>query len=305
MCAELESAPAVLGVGDAHVENFGTWRDGEGRLVWGANDVDEEAVLPYADDLVRIATSVAVAAGDTKLALDLPEVRTDLLSGYEAALLRGGEPFVLSERHLWLAGLARAARKDPPTFWAKLVGLAPVDPNEVDPGARSALLAALPDPTRCHSFHRRVAGVGSLGRPRFLAIAAWRGGWVAREAKAVAPSSWGERATNPPVSYELLARAVRSPDPIVGVRDRWLVRRLAPDCARVELADQPKARQEGRLLRAMGAELANAHLGTPEAAGSVADDLARRPRGWLADAASAMSADTTADWRAWARDRSP
>src|SRR4051812_11903407 len=35
------AAPSVPSVGDLHVENFGTWRDGEGRLVWGVNDFDE------------------------------------------------------------------------------------------------------------------------------------------------------------------------------------------------------------------------------------------------------------------------
>lgn len=33
-CAGLTEAPRVLGVGDLHVENFGTWRDYEGRLIW-------------------------------------------------------------------------------------------------------------------------------------------------------------------------------------------------------------------------------------------------------------------------------
>jgi uncharacterized protein (DUF2252 family) len=33
-CPELEGAPHVLAVGDLHVENFGSWRDAEGRLVW-------------------------------------------------------------------------------------------------------------------------------------------------------------------------------------------------------------------------------------------------------------------------------
>ena len=36
-CPELASAPRLLAVGDLHVENFGTWRDLEGRLVWGIN----------------------------------------------------------------------------------------------------------------------------------------------------------------------------------------------------------------------------------------------------------------------------
>src|SRR5450432_1640163 len=41
MCAAAADAPRVLAVGDLHVENFGTWRDADGRLVWGVNDFDE------------------------------------------------------------------------------------------------------------------------------------------------------------------------------------------------------------------------------------------------------------------------
>ena len=47
VCMELVEAPVVLGVGDLHVENFGTWRDSEGRLIWGINDFDEAFQLPY------------------------------------------------------------------------------------------------------------------------------------------------------------------------------------------------------------------------------------------------------------------
>src|SRR4249919_389222 len=57
VCEGLDNAPLVLGVGDVHVENFGTWRDAEGRLVWGINDFDEAADIPYPFDLVRLATS--------------------------------------------------------------------------------------------------------------------------------------------------------------------------------------------------------------------------------------------------------
>src|ERR1700761_8567776 len=52
ICPDLAGAPAVLSVGDVHVENFGTWRDAEGRLVWGVNDFDEAAVIAYPFDLV-------------------------------------------------------------------------------------------------------------------------------------------------------------------------------------------------------------------------------------------------------------
>jgi len=59
ICPDLADAPVVLAVGDIHLENFGTWRDVEGRLVWGVNDFDEAAEMPYALDLVRLATSGA------------------------------------------------------------------------------------------------------------------------------------------------------------------------------------------------------------------------------------------------------
>jgi uncharacterized protein (DUF2252 family) len=58
-CAQLADAPQVLAVGDLYTENFGTWRDAEGRLVWGVNDLDEAHPLPYTNDLVRLATRAA------------------------------------------------------------------------------------------------------------------------------------------------------------------------------------------------------------------------------------------------------
>jgi uncharacterized protein (DUF2252 family) len=62
ICPALFAAPSVLAVGDIHVENFGTWRDADGRLVWGVNDFDEAAVMPFTLDLPRPATSVTVHA---------------------------------------------------------------------------------------------------------------------------------------------------------------------------------------------------------------------------------------------------
>src|SRR5690242_6906020 len=50
-CPDLVETPKLLAVGDLHVENFGTWRDAEGRLVWGINDFDECHPMPYAIDL--------------------------------------------------------------------------------------------------------------------------------------------------------------------------------------------------------------------------------------------------------------
>jgi uncharacterized protein (DUF2252 family) len=61
VCGDAARAPQVLAVGDLHIENFGTWRDIEGRLIWGVNDFDEVWTLPYTNDLIRLATSALLA----------------------------------------------------------------------------------------------------------------------------------------------------------------------------------------------------------------------------------------------------
>src|SRR6266567_6621448 len=62
VCGDLCSAPETLAVGDLHIENFGTWRDSDGRLIWGINDFDEAEHYPHTLDLVRLATSALLAA---------------------------------------------------------------------------------------------------------------------------------------------------------------------------------------------------------------------------------------------------
>ena len=52
----------LLAVGDCIVENFGVWLDAQQRLVWGVNDFDDACELPFTSDLVRLATSVMLAA---------------------------------------------------------------------------------------------------------------------------------------------------------------------------------------------------------------------------------------------------
>src|SRR5205085_11402927 len=99
VCAPEHRAPKVLAVGDLHVENFGTWRDVEGRLVWGINDFDEAYELPYTLDLVRLAASAHMAIDENHLRLDPREASEAILEGYTDALKTGGRPFVLAEGH--------------------------------------------------------------------------------------------------------------------------------------------------------------------------------------------------------------
>ncbi len=305
LCPHLTSGPVVLGVGDLHVENYGTWRDVEGRLVWGINDFDEATDLPYAADLVRLATSAALAAAGHHLSSEPQAAAEAMVAGYEEGLRRGGRPFVLAERHGELRRLASGELRDPAQFWAKMQALPEPTLSLYPPDAVTAVVAALPGPGAGTSIRSRRAGLGSLGRPRLVALASWQGGQVAREVKALLPSAWDWAlgGAEPSIRYaEVVRAAVRDQDPGTAVRDRWLVRRLAPDCARIELADLPAVRDETVLLRSMGHELANVHLGTPAAVPAIIDDLVERSRrhpGWLVAAAERMVGDTEADWNAW------
>src|SRR6516165_2520047 len=95
---DVAKAPLVLSVGDLHVENFGTWRDSEGRLIWGVNDVDEACKLPYTNDLVRLAASATLASRHGHFQADVRDLSDAILDGYATALERGGATFVLEER---------------------------------------------------------------------------------------------------------------------------------------------------------------------------------------------------------------
>ena len=83
------------------------------------------------------------------------------------------------------------------------------------------------------------------------------------------------------------------------LRGQWIVRRLAPDCSRIELASLPSERDEARLLHAMGWETANIHLGSRDAVGAVRRDLKHQPKGWLQSAAEKMVQATCKDWEEW------
>jgi hypothetical protein len=80
---------------------------------------------------------------------------------------------------------------------------------------------------------------------------------------------------------------------------RWIVRRLAPDCSRIELSSMPKVRDEAKLLYSMGFETANIHLGTKGAAKRLPVALTKLPHHWLHDAAETMMSATVKDWKEW------
>jgi len=304
-CEALGRAPKVLAVGDLHIENFGTWRDSEGRLVWGINDFDETFPLPYTVDLVRLATSALLAQRDGMLMLSPRVVAAKLLEGYRTSLDLGGRPYVLAETHGWMRAIALGSLRDPIGFWSKLTTL-PDCKTGVPKKVRKLWGQHLPDGATDRRTVRRAAGLGSLGRPRFVVLARLHGGMIAREAKALLPSAcvWAGGDTTERILYgEILERAVRCPDPWMRPTGKWILRRLAADTSKLNLALLPRVRDERRLIRAMGFETANIHLGSPKAIAAIRRDLDKRPSGWLEDAAERMADAVVADWRDWCRHR--
>jgi hypothetical protein len=292
-------APRSLAVGDLHLENFGTWRDAEGRLIWGVNDLDEACELSYTHDLVRLAASACLARRDGQFALSNRAMCEAILEGYGKGLARGGRPIVLAERHTALRDIALSKLRDPRIFWRNLLAL----PRARDGRARAALQAALPRGAEDVQMFSRVAGVGSLGRPRFVAIAHCDGGLVAREAKGWVPPAAARSAgsVRREAGYRLLAQVIRAADPGFAIRKPWIIRRLAPDCSKIELDEMPRRRDEWRLLRAMGAETANVHGHSGLRRAAIARHLSARKDGWLLEAADAMAVATIEDWRLWKR----
>jgi hypothetical protein len=158
-----------------------------------------------------------------------------------------------------------------------------------DSCARIAIQESLP-PTIDYKVSRRQAGMGCLRQPRFVAVAEHEGGCIAREIKAADPSAmvWnnGESGSGERYHHKAIASAVRSRDPYQETVKGWVLRRLSPDSNPIELDGLPKVRDEHTLLRALGEEAANRHLGSKKQISGVLKDLRGRKNDWLRKAAN-------------------
>jgi hypothetical protein len=305
ICPDLGKVPTVLSVGDLHIASFGTWRDGFGRLIWGVDDFDEAYPLPYPNDLVRLAVSAILDASEGEIKVGVGNVVDVILDGYRTCLREGGKPFVLEEKHKWLRSIALGCLDIPADFWKKMDSL-PAARGDVPADARKAIAFLLPAPHLPYRVVRRVAGIGSLGHHRFVAVADWRGGQIALEAKAAIPSAcvWARAGGSSRIYYQLiLEKAIRCPDPFARLTGTWLVRQLAPDSSPIEIETMSGLKDQDKLLHAMAWEAANIHLGTSGSAARILADLDKRRSKWLRTAAKDMAAATISDWKEWKKSR--
>ena len=302
-CPELARAAEVHAVGDLHIENFGTWRDAEGRLVWGVNDFDEAYPMAFPNDLVRLAVSALLAAeASSHFKLKPGEVCAQIANGYREGIERGGEPFVLMETHPKLRRMALQDLRQPAEFWERLEAKSiPLKGNP--PGSvRKALAKISPEGAELeYRVLKAPKGLGSLGRQRYLALFQWHGGRMAREAKSVVTSAcvWSQGRSGGkgnPWLEKTVRSAVRCADPYYEVRRGWLVRRLGPDCSRIDIDELVHHEDLASLFYCMGQETANIHLGTAKRRGQIRKAWKHLAPDWLESAAHLMLKLSLKDW---------
>jgi uncharacterized protein (DUF2252 family) len=298
ICPDLAVTPTVLAIGDTHLENFGTWRDVEGRLVWGANDFDDAAVMPYGLDLVRLTASALLAVKESGPSAQV--ITASVLTGY----LKGIQtpmPVILERDHKWLRQALTLPDSERRAFWDKFAVL-PAGARPVPPACAKALQASLPDGCAAYVPKPRSAGTGSLGRPRFIAYTDWQGGPMLREAKSMLQSAWS--LAHVPQDQTIRATEIadgrmRCADPHYRLVGSVLVRRLSPSSTKIEIDRNPDLLLSADMLDLVGFEIGNCHANDPAAGPAILRDIKARKQGWLADAAKAVAAMIGAEQKAW------
>ena len=192
----MRSAPPAWICGDLHLENFGSYK-GDNRLAYfDLNDFDESVLAPVSWEMVRLLTSVLVAAhGAPESAADGKLMCRSLIDAYGAALANGKPRWV--ERDLaqgmvgdllsGLRGRQRAAYLDTRTVRKGKLRTLRVDGKKALPVSdkqRAKVTAFMkrfaseqtnPDFYKVLDVARRVAGTGSLGVERYVILVQGKG----------------------------------------------------------------------------------------------------------------------------------
>ncbi|MFP3551424.1 DUF2252 domain-containing protein [Paraburkholderia sp. SIMBA_049] len=192
----LDGSPHAWICGDMHLENFGSYK-GDNRLIYfDINDFDEACLAPCLYEMIRLLSSVLVAADDLKLsraeALALCHTLTD---AYAAALRFGKARWIEEETAEGMVGelfaaLHQRSRVDHLNRRTELKGkkrTLRVDGKKalsVTADARAKVVAFMNDFAKRETnpqFYeiidvaRRIAGTGSLGVERYVILVEGKG----------------------------------------------------------------------------------------------------------------------------------
>jgi uncharacterized protein (DUF2252 family) len=207
----VDPGPSILICGDLHLENFGAYRAEDGEFVFDINDFDEALVGPCSLDLIRCSTSILLAAEVWGLSpIQAMRMVLGYLERYRAEIAErrvaranfqgpidellgkfalGTQAELLDHMtKLGKSGVRSIRRSDgklPPIHQHEAAGVI----EAVETYGRSIGQA---DAFRVLDVSARIAGIGSLGVKRYVALVEGDGSTVGNrllDIKAAAPSS--------------------------------------------------------------------------------------------------------------------
>ena len=215
-----EVGPDILICGDLHLENFGAYRTSDGDFRYDINDFDDAAVGPSSLDLVRCTTSIFLAAEQWMLTpTEASGMALAYLDRYREGILEAtnagavgevaprsgqgpiwdllGATVVATQRELLNRNTKHRAEGRPVLRHTRNHPEIPRKRFEMVRDALEAYGRTVGEPNdyRVHDVTLRIAGVGSLGARRYLALV---------------------EGTGPPDGYRLIDIKQCEPSPVPG-----------------------------------------------------------------------------------------
>ncbi|MDF3832344.1 DUF2252 family protein [Cupriavidus basilensis] len=293
--AALLEAPTTYVCGDLHLENLGSFKGDNGLVYFDLNDFDDALVAPLTVDLVRLLSSLLIAAPQLGLSdADAHDACHLMLDTY-AAVLAGGKPRWVERataRGMVATLLRRVRRRRRGQLLAERTVRRGgerrllVDGRHAlarEAGQRKRATAVLREFSR-QSQHgklvlddvaRRVAGMGSLGLERYVVLAHADSDPAAQrlvDIKRAAPSAWDvlPQRTQPRWGTEAarvvhIQHAMQAASPAlltaVTMEDAsYLVKSLQPTADRVDIGPHTDRDDLREVLLTMARAAAWAHL---------------------------------------------
>jgi uncharacterized protein (DUF2252 family) len=305
----LAKAPPTWVCGDLHLENMGSYK-GDNRLVYfDLNDFDEAALAPCTWELIRLLTSVHMAAGSLHLSADqASQLCKRFIASYTAALRLGKPRWIERDTATGMVGdlLNELRGRLRPRFLdsrterkgkhraIRLDGRRALPVTDKQREKVTALIHKIGAKEADPHFYkvldvaRRIAGTGSLGVDRYAILVEGKGspdGNYLLDLKQAVPSSlvphltiaqpdWANEAERV-VSVQRRMQAI-SPAFFRAVtmgRKSYVLRGLQPTEDRVALTDwHGKLERLDGVLEAMGSLTAWAQLRSGGRQGSATTD---------------------------------
>ena len=304
-------APKVWICGDLHLENFGTYKGDDRQIYFGINDFDEGVLAPCTWDLIRLMTSLFLAASDLNIdPVDAARLADTYLSNYTTALATGRIRSIVTDNahgivENLLLNLRQRKRLDllaERTELSKEHRRLQFDDHKIlkiDKQVQKQVVEAIdhwagtqinPEFFKVLDVGFRIAGTGSLGLDRYLILVEGKGSpnrnhlldLKEQTNSALQPyltttqPNWINQATRVMKVQQLVQSA--PPELVTAIelnRKSYLLRELQPSQDKIEFkADKYSFDELNSLIEIMAQVTASTHLhGSGKSGAAIADDL--------------------------------